>query len=140
MIGAPMNGNERRSDVTGRARNTRQLRAIQCALDGAERPMSIQEIHHAAQAYEGGLGLATVYRTVNALIEAGHVAAVSLPNDAPRFELSGKGHHHHFQCHQCGRVFDTTACLGDLRRLVPRRFEVTAHELVLYGRCAECRG
>jgi Fe2+ or Zn2+ uptake regulation protein len=36
-------------------------------------------------------------------------------------------------------VFETKACLGDLRRLVPRRFQLTGHEIVLYGCCAECR-
>jgi Fur family transcriptional regulator, ferric uptake regulator len=127
-------------DVAGRIRNTRQLRAIQDALYGADRPMSIDEIHRAAQMQEGRLGVATVYRTLKALVGAGRVVAVSLPNAAPRFELSGKGHHHHFQCNECGRVFETTACPGDLRRLVPRRFQLTAHEIVLYGRCADCRG
>jgi Fur family ferric uptake transcriptional regulator len=65
--------------------------------------------------------------------------AVDLPGEVTRFELSGKGHHHHFQCSACGRVFETKPCLGNLRRLVPRRFQLTGHELVLYGRCAECR-
>jgi len=108
-------------------------------LQAADRPISIDEIHRAAQAHEAGLGRATVYRTLKALVDDGRVATVRLPNEAPRFELAGKGHHHHFQCHECGRVFETTACLGDLRRLVPRRFQLTGHEIVLYGRCAECR-
>ena len=101
--------------------------------------MSVDEILRAAQAHEDGLGVATVYRTVKALVEQGTVVAVDLPGEVTRFELSGKGHHHHFQCSACGRVFETKPCLGNLRRLVPRRFQLTGHELVLYGRCAECR-
>jgi Fur family ferric uptake transcriptional regulator len=101
--------------------------------------MSVDEILSAAQAREDGLGVATVYRTVKALVAEGAAVAVDLPGEVPRFELSGKGHHHHFQCSACGRVFETKACLGNLRRLVPRRFQLTGHELVLYGRCAECR-
>lgn len=122
-----------------RVRNTRQLRAIHEVLNQTDRPISIEEIHRAARAREKGLGVATVYRTIKALIEDGTVVALDLPGVGPRFELSGKGHHHHFQCNACGRVFETKACLGDLRRLVPRRFQLTGHELVLYGRCAECR-
>jgi Fur family ferric uptake transcriptional regulator len=122
-----------------RVRKTRQLRAIQDVLDRANRPMSIDEIRSAAQTHEGGLGVATVYRTVKTLIEEGTVLAVSLPGEAPRFELSGKGHHHHFQCNECGRVFETKACGDSLRRLLPRRFQLTGHEIVLYGRCSECR-
>ena len=122
-----------------RIRNTRQLRAIHDVLNGTDRPVSIEEIHHAARVREPTLGVATVYRTVKVLVEAGTVVSIALPGEGPRFELSGKGHHHHFQCNRCGRVFETKACLGNLRRLVPRRFQITGHEIVLYGRCAECR-
>jgi Fur family ferric uptake transcriptional regulator len=122
-----------------RVRKTRQLHAIHDVLNRTDRPMSIEEIHRAAQAHEAGLGVATVYRTVKALVEEGQVVSIALPGEGPRFELAGKGHHHHFQCNACGRVFETKACLGDLRRLVPRRFQLTGHEIVLYGRCAECR-
>ena len=122
-----------------RIRKTRQLQAIHDVLNGTDRPMSIEEIHRAARRREDGLGLATVYRAVKALTEEGVVVAITLPGEAPRFELAGKGHHHHFQCNECGRVFETKACLDDLRPLVPRRFQLTGHEIVLYGRCAECR-
>jgi Fur family ferric uptake transcriptional regulator len=122
-----------------RIRKTRQLHAIHRTLNATERPMSIDEIHRAAQAHEEGLGIATVYRTVKTLMADGIVVAINLPGEAPRFEIAGKGHHHHFQCNACGRVFETKACLGDLRRLVPRRFRLTGHEIVLYGRCADCR-
>jgi len=122
-----------------RIRSTRQLRAIRAVLAAAGRPVSIEEIHRAAQAREDRLGVATVYRTIKTLVHEGAVVAIALPGEAPRFELAGKGHHHHFQCNECGRVFETPACLGDLRRLVPRRFQLTGHEVVLYGRCAECR-
>src|SRR5947207_10944280 len=121
-----------------RVRKTRQLRAILTVLQRANRPMSVEEIRSAAQTHEDGLGMATVYRTMRALTEDRTVLAVDLPGETPRFELAGKGHHHHFQCNDCGRVFETKACVGNLKRLLPRRFQLTGHELVLYGRCPEC--
>jgi Fur family ferric uptake transcriptional regulator len=125
--------------MPARIRKTRQLQAIHHVLSKAGRPVSIDEILRAARAREEGLGVATVYRTIKALVADGAVVAISLPGESPRFELAGKGHHHHFQCHHCGRVFETKVCLDSLRRLVPRRFQLTGHEIVLYGRCAECR-
>jgi|ERR1700730_5416489 Fur family transcriptional regulator, ferric uptake regulator len=122
-----------------RVRNTRQLRAILDVLERADRPISVDEIRSAAQTQEDGLGVATVYRAVKALIENGTVVAVDLPGETSRFELAGKGHHHHFQCNQCGRVFETRTCVDNLKRLLPRRFQLTGHEIVLYGRCSECR-
>src|SRR5260221_5485386 len=117
-----------------RIRKTRQLQAIHGVLNAADRPISIDEILRAAQAQEEGLGVATVYRTVKALVEAKPVVAITLPREAPRFEVAGKGRHHHFQCNQCGRVFETRACLDDLRGLVPRRFPMTRPMIVLFRR------
>jgi Fur family ferric uptake transcriptional regulator len=125
--------------MAARVRKTRQLKAIHDVLSDTDRPLTIEEIHHAAQEREEGLGVATVYRTIKALGDDGTVVAINLPGEGPRFELSGKGHHHHFQCNECGRVFEIKACLGNFRRLVPRQFQLTGHEIVLYGRCAECR-
>ena len=122
-----------------RVRNPRQLRAILDVLEQADRPITVDEIRSAAQTQEDGLGVATVYRAVKALIENGTVVAVDLPGETSRFELAGKGHHHHFQCNQCGRVFETRTCVDNLKRLLPRRFQLTGHEIVLYGRCSECR-
>lgn len=122
------------------ARSTRQRDALRQALAAAARPMSPQELLQAAQAQVPGLGLATVYRGLKALSEGGEVELVSLPGQAPRYERAGHGHHHHFQCTQCDRVFEVHGCPGNLHQLAPPGFEVAGHDLTLYGRCAECQG
>jgi Fur family transcriptional regulator, ferric uptake regulator len=63
---------------------------------------------------------------------------VQLPGENARFEAAEHGHHHHFQCRQCQRVFDVHACPGDLSRLAPTGFTVEDHDLTLYGRCSDC--
>ena len=119
-------------------RNTRQRTAIRDAIAVAERPLLPQEVLDAAQGASPGLGLATVYRSLKALVDEGEVCAVQLPGENPRYEIAGGHHHHHFQCRQCQRVFDVHACPGDLSRLAPAGFQVEGHELTLYGRCSEC--
>lgn len=123
--------------MAARIRHTRQLDAIRRAFS-APRPLSIAEIYRAARKHEPRLGMATVYRTVKALTEQAVIVPIELPGEARRFEIAGKGHHHYFQCRQCERVFETKACVGDLRRLVPRRFHITGHDIVLYGQCGDC--
>lgn len=120
-------------------RNTRQRDAIRDALAAAHRPLLPQEILAAAQPGAPGLGLATVYRNLKSLADAGAVAAVQIPGESPRYEIAGHSHHHHFQCRGCGRVFDVHACPGDLSGLAPAGFVVEDHELTLYGRCQDCR-
>ncbi len=119
-------------------RNTRQRAAIRGAIAQAERPLLPQEVLDAAQQQVPGLGIATVYRNLKALVADGELNPVMLPGENPRFELAGHQHHHHFQCLQCQRVFDVHACPGDLSRMAPPGFSVEAHDLTLYGRCKDC--
>lgn len=119
-------------------RSTRQRTAIRAAIDAAGRPLSPQEVLEAAQAEVPALGLATIYRNLKQLIEAGEVTMVTLPGENPRYEPARHAHHHHFQCMVCKRVFDVHGCPGDLAQMAPKGFTVEHHELTLYGRCDEC--
>lgn len=84
------------------------------------------------------LGIATVYRTVKAMLEDGTLRAVELPGAPARYELSGKGHHHHFHCRACDGVFEVEACPGRMSGLLPGGFRLERHEIILYGLCAGC--
>lgn len=119
-------------------KNTRQRTAIREALAGAARPLLPQEVLLAAQVQVPGLGMATVYRNLKALVDEGELRSVNLPGDNPRFEPAELHHHHHFQCQLCQRVFDVHGCPGNLAALAPPGFTVADHDLVLYGRCSEC--
>jgi Fur family ferric uptake transcriptional regulator len=119
-------------------RKTQQRDAIRQAFGEAGRPLSPHEVWRAARRRSPGLGIATVYRALKSLSEAGFLVAVDLPGEASRFELAGKKHHHHFHCRDCGRAFDLDGCVPAVGRLAPKGFRVDAHEVVLYGRCASC--
>lgn len=120
-------------------RSTRQRQAIREVLHQLNRPLSPQEVLEAAQHRVPGLGIATVYRTLKNMIEEGAAVAVELPGEAARYELAGKKHHHHFHCNYCGKVFELEGCVSDFSAMVPRGFKAETHEIVLYGRCADCR-
>lgn len=119
-------------------RASRQRDAIRQVLEAAGRPLLPNEILALAQAAVPALGLATVYRNLKQLAEAGEIQTVALPGEAPRFEMAGHHHHHHFSCTVCQRVFDVHACPGDMQKLAPAGFLVERHDLTLYGRCGEC--
>jgi Fur family ferric uptake transcriptional regulator len=120
-------------------RSTRQRAAIRDAISAAGRPLLPQEVLDAAQTQVPGLGIATVYRNLKALLEDGELQTVALPGENLRYEPVGHAHHHHFQCTACDRVFDVHACPGNLARLAPAGFSVESHDLTLYGRCRDCR-
>lgn len=119
-------------------RSTRQRSSIQEVLEDSARPLLPTEILEAAQRLVPAMGLATVYRNLKLLAESGDIQSVDLPGEPPRFESARHGHHHHFQCRDCGRVFDVHQCPGDLAQMAPQGFVVERHELTLYGVCAHC--
>lgn len=120
------------------ARKTQQRAAIRRVLGASNRPLSPREVLSAARAAVPGLGIATVYRHLKALLAEGRLAAVELPGEPRRFELAGKGHHHHFLCRACGRVFEVPRCEVDVQATVPAGFQADAHAVLIYGRCADC--
>jgi len=120
------------------ARHTTQRQAIQAVFDTANRPIGPQEVRQAAQEASPALGMATVYRAINNLLEEGWLVSVNLPGEPARYERAGKRHHHHFHCNQCNRVFEADGCSLSLKNLVPEGFKLMTHEIVLYGLCAGC--
>ena len=123
-------------------RQTVQRRAILLALDEASGPLTPNEVLERAAHHHHALGLATVYRNLNNLEAQGEVVAVHLPNESTRYELAGRGHHHHFRCESCGRVFElhATCPVAVLEGVtLPGGFAVRDHALTLYGLCPDCR-
>lgn len=113
---------------------TPQRLAILGAI-AAEQHQSMEEI----RARCPGVGLVTVYRTLDLLSELGLVRRLDL-GDGPRYEMA-EDHHHHLICEDCGSVSEFEPCPLDLGGLphVGSGFEVKAHSLEVYGRCAACK-
>lgn len=124
-------------------RQTRQRGVIASILEAAPGPLTIPEIHQQALKAQPGsnVGIATVYRTLNLLVENRRAQLVILPSGDTRYEAAGhKGHHDHFQCKACGKVFDIDVCLLGLAHgaVLPGGYRVEGHELTLTGQCPEC--
>jgi Fur family transcriptional regulator, ferric uptake regulator len=119
-------------------RKTKQRDALREVLEHAQGPLSVNDLLEKASERVDGLGVATVYRAVGALLEEGWIEAVEIPGEPARYERADKAHHHHFQCESCARVFDIAGCLDNLRKLVPPKFRIKAHDVTLYGLCPTC--
>lgn len=119
-------------------RSTRQRDAIRALFTPEGRPLTPKEILDKAAISAPGLSLATVYRTVKALEELDEIVKVELPGEGARYELAGKGHHHHFQCQACNKAFEIHGCPGGLSKLAPEGFLVNRHEITLFGLCDRC--
>lgn len=120
-------------------RRTVQRESILQAFKKQNRPLTIQEALEEADKSNPGLGVATVYRNINRMVEEGILRSVELLDNVSRYELSGLTHHHHFHCDVCDKVFDFHSCLENIETLAPNGFVVKTHEIILNGICSACQ-
>jgi Fur family transcriptional regulator, ferric uptake regulator len=89
-----------------------------------------------------GIGRATIFRTLDVLLELGLVERLDLPSGEHAYVGCAASHHHHVVCSSCGRTVEIEdAGLRTLVREVARRtgFRVDDHRLEFFGLCAECQ-
>jgi Fur family ferric uptake transcriptional regulator len=119
---------------------TQQKRTLTGVILRADRPLTPAEIWKTGKKASPALGIATVYRALRRLVEEGRVRLVEIPGAVPHYESTARQHHHFFFCRRCRRLSNLVGCVPGVRGLAPRGFAVEGHEIVLYGRCANCRG
>lgn len=105
--------------------------------------------HHAVTAADlfrllgdRGVSLASVYRTLELLVELELAETVAHPDSEQRYLACSLDHHHHVICDSCGLVTELDECLlGPFEALVEERtqFAIEGHTLEFHGRCAACR-
>jgi Fur family ferric uptake transcriptional regulator len=88
------------------------------------------------------IGLVTVYRVINLLIQLNLICRVNLGGSSQSYLMRRPvEHHHHLICLQCGRAVDFTNCdLGQLEQQLSKEtgYSIEGHLLEIYGRCPEC--
>jgi Fur family ferric uptake transcriptional regulator len=118
-------------------RLTPQRRAVAELVAAAEGSFTALELY--ARARGSGLGLATVYRTIELLQRAGSVRALNR-DGATTYVRCAPDHHHHLVCISCGGVQETELCAAPPAAVLRRRYGFTpqTHEVEIYGTCADC--
>jgi Fur family ferric uptake transcriptional regulator len=84
---------------------------------------------------------ATIYNTLDLLIEAGLVRRIILGDGVTRYErVVQANNHHHLICTRCGKVKEMKAVelVGELLSHKPRSFEPMYYTLYIYGLCSRC--
>lgn len=123
-------------------RATRQRAAVTDLLERTEEFRSAQQIHAALGAEGTHVGLATVYRTLTALAEAGEVDQVRNAEGETLYRrCAAPVHHHHLVCRSCGHTVEVAG--GALEAWIAavsaeRGFTAVEHTAELFGLCARC--
>ncbi len=131
-----MAGPERQRRVTA------QRAAISGALATTTRFRSAQELHKDLQRQGHRVGLATVYRELQSLAQAGEIDSLVTPAGETIYRLCGSDqHHHHLVCRSCGVSVEVESeAVEEWAQRTARShgFSGVIHVAELYGLCEGC--
>jgi Fur family ferric uptake transcriptional regulator len=124
-------------------RNSGARRAVVELLGRQHCCLTAQDIFDQLRGEGRGVGIASVYRTLEHLSREGYVQRIDIGAGTSRFEpiqVDGE-HHHHLVCDDCGKVeaFADDELERALRKVERRTgYSVAGHDVVLRGACDDC--
>ena len=130
-------------EISQRHTRPRQLiedRLIELAASGAD--FTVDDLWQGIRQLEPRLGRATVYRSVEMLVNMGLLDRIEFADSTHHYRVCGNGHHHHLTCTHCHRVVEIDICLPqDQLNAIGYQtdFAIEGHALSLFGCCANCR-
>ena len=128
--------------TTTTRRASKQRDAVSALLDEQVSFRSAQEIHADLRDQGHGIGLATVYRALQAMADDGEVDVLRTDDGQAAYRrCSSSVHHHHLVCRSCGRAVEVEGPAVESwadRVAAEHGFTDVAHTLEIVGTCADC--
>jgi Fur family ferric uptake transcriptional regulator len=132
----------RSRNPVGSVRATRQREAISAQLDAVDGFRSAQEIHEDLRRGGSQVGLATVYRALQALAASGDLDVLRSESGEVLYRRCHKeSHHHHLVCRRCARSVEVEGPeVEQWAERITRRHGFTAgtHTVEVFGLCGDC--
>ena len=129
------------TDPTPPLRPTRQRRAVVEAMESVADFRSAQEIHELLGERGETVGLATVYRTLQRLAEAGDVDVLRTEDGEAIYRRCSGTHHHHLVCSSCGATVEVEGPAVErwTRAIAAEHgYDDVSHTLEIFGTCRDC--
>jgi len=120
-------------------RSTRQRNAVISLLEDVNEFRSAQELHALLRERGDGVGLTTVYRTLQALADAGEVDVMRPPGGEHLYRRCSQGHHHHLVCRVCGRTVEVEGPAVEQwaeRVAAEHGYTDVSHTVEIFGTCS----
>lgn len=123
-------------------RITRPRRAVIRALLEDGGTSSPAKVRAKASSYCPGIGLVTVYRTLDLLSEMGLARRIHTEEGCRGYTAASHGHRHHLVCRHCGAAVEFEGC--DLAPFLDQvslttGYVIEDHLLELVGLCSTCQ-
>jgi Fur family ferric uptake transcriptional regulator len=115
-----------------------QREAVATFLEGENTFRSAQWIHGQLREQGSSIGLATVYRALQGLVEDSQVDALRTDDGEVVYRRCSLGHHHHLVCRDCGRTVEVEGPAVErwaTRVAEEHGFRDVSHTLEIFGTC-----
>lgn len=122
-------------------RQTRQRAAVSVVLAQVDDFRTAQELHDLLRQRGESVGLTTVYRTLQALADAGEVDVLRTDDGEAAYRRCSARHHHHLVCRQCGRTVEVEQPALErwaAQVAAEHGFTEITHTLEIFGVCPDC--
>jgi len=122
-------------------RPTKQRLAVTEMLASSDGFHSAQEIHDLLGKRGETVGLATVYRTLQKLAEAGEIDMMRTEDGEAIYRRCSGSHHHHLVCRECGRTVEVegpTVERWTNAIAAQHGYADVSHTLEIFGTCPAC--
>lgn len=122
-------------------RATRQRAAVVELLAEIDDFRSAQELHDELRSRGEGIGLTTVYRTLQSLSEAGEIDVLRTDSGEAIYRRCSAHHHHHLVCRQCGYTVEIEGPTVERwaeKIAIENGFSDINHTLEIVGTCTSC--
>lgn len=132
---------DKSSPTVPRLRATRQRTAVANLLDQLDDFRSAQELHDELRKRGEGIGLTTVYRTLQSLSDAGEVDVLRTAAGEAIYRHCSSHHHHHLVCRHCGRAVEVEGPAVESwtsRVAAEHGFSNVSHTVEIFGSCENC--
>lgn len=123
-------------------RSTRQFEAVREELAHSPDFRSAQAIHASIHAGGNAVGLATVYRALQSLVDAGSADVLMTDSGEATYRSCSRTHHHHLVCRWCGRTVEIQGPAVERWAdtiAAEHGYVEVSHTLELFGTCSTCR-
>lgn len=123
-------------------RLTPQRRVVAEVLTGEHVHLTADAVYRQAQRLLPEISLATVYNTLNELVEMGEVLEIAAGDGPKRYDPNATTRHHHLFCVACGTLRDVIPDGTDglaLSAAEQHGFELLDVDIVFRGLCPACR-
>jgi Fur family ferric uptake transcriptional regulator len=122
-------------------RPTRQRRAIAAVVESFDDFRSAQDVHEQLRAAGDNVGLSTVYRTLQAMADAGELDVLRTDAGEAVYRRCSTSHHHHLVCRSCGATVEVDGpAVEKWTRAVAAAhgYRDVSHTLEVFGTCPDC--